>query len=137
MLIEVWDRSTLLDQERTIGRTKGEGAPLGARHEFDPVRPAALPRDAHVRLANPGEADGIRILRRGYSFTDGMDPSLGQLDAGLFFIAFQRDPQQFVDLQDRLARNDALNEYISHTGSAIFACPPGAAPGSYVGSTLL
>ena len=39
----------------------------------------------------------MRILRRGYSFTDGIDPATGQLDAGLFFIAFQRDPHaQFV-----------------------------------------
>jgi deferrochelatase/peroxidase EfeB len=132
MLIEVWDRSTLLDQEQTIGRTKSEGAPLGSTHEFDPVRPGALPSTSHVRLALPAA-----ILRRGYSFTDGIDPTLGQLDAGLFFISFQRDPRQFVELQTRLAQHDALNEYITHTGSGIFACPPGAAAGSYVGSTLL
>ena len=41
----------------------------------------------------------MRILRRGYSFTDGFDDELGQLDAGLFFIAYQRDPAQFVALQ--------------------------------------
>jgi deferrochelatase/peroxidase EfeB len=132
MLIEVWDRSTLSDQEQTIGRTKVEGAPLGSTHEFDPVRPAALPATSHVRLALPAS-----ILRRGYSFTDGIDPTLGQLDAGLFFISFQRDPGQFVELQTRLARHDALNEYITHTGSGLFACPPGVAPGSYVGATLL
>jgi hypothetical protein len=37
----------------------------------------------------------------------------------------------------RLARHDALDEYISHTGSAVFACPPGAKTGGYVGSGLL
>jgi deferrochelatase/peroxidase EfeB len=78
----------------------------------------------------------VRILRRGYSFTDGMDERLGELDAGLFFVSFQRDPAAFVTLQTRLARHDALDEYISHTGSAIFACPPGAHPGGYVGSGL-
>jgi deferrochelatase/peroxidase EfeB len=133
MLIEVWDRSTLGDQEQTIGRTKQEGAPLGSSREFDPVLLHALPPASHVRLAHPKN----RVLRRGYSFTDGMLPDLGQLDAGLFFISFQRDPQQFVELQETLARHDALNEYIAHTGSALFACPPGAAPGSYVGATLL
>jgi deferrochelatase/peroxidase EfeB len=137
MLIEVWDRSTLQDQERTIGRTKAEGAPLGSQHEFDPIRLARLPVDSHVRLANPGSNGGTRILRRGYSFTDGMDERLGQLDAGLFFVSYQRHPRQFVELQQRLARNDALNEYISHTGSAVFACPPGLRPGSYVGAGLI
>jgi deferrochelatase/peroxidase EfeB len=135
MLIEVWDRATLDDQEQTIGRHKSSGAPLGATREFDAVDRSKLPVDAHVRLAK----SDVRILRRGYSFTDGVDDRLGQLDAGLFFLAFQRDPRtQFVPLQRRLAQNDALNEYISHTGSAIFAVPPGATgPGRFVGDGLL
>lgn len=143
MLIEVWDRSPLDDQERTIGRHKMSGAPLGGKGEFDPVdlkarRPdgrPVIPVDAHIRLA--GEEKSEKILRRGYSFTDGMDPASGQLDAGLFFICFQRDPrQQFVPLQERLGKLDALNEYILHTGSAVFACPPGAQKGGYVGESL-
>jgi deferrochelatase/peroxidase EfeB len=32
---------------------------------------------------------------------------------------------------------DSLNQFIRHIGSAIFACPPGAAPGGYVGEGLL
>ena len=145
MLIEVWDRATLADQEATIGRTKVSGAPIGEQGEFDPVPLDArgtdgepvIPVDAHVRRAS-AEQTGIHMLRRGYSFTDGMDERLGQLDAGLFFIAFQRDPlTQFVPLQQRLGENDALNEYIKHTGSAVFACPPGAQRGGYVGDTLV
>ena len=133
MLIEVWDRASLKDQEETIGRVKDSGAPLGGRREFDPVNPARLPLDAHVRLARPAAGGGERILRRGYSFTDGMDPDLGELDAGLFFISFQRDPhRQFVAIQRRLAPNDALNEYVKHTGSALFAVPPGVRPGGHV-----
>ena len=34
---------------------------------------------------------------------------------------------------------DALNEYITHTGTAVFACPPGLREGDssgYWGSTL-
>ncbi|HEY7197430.1 MAG TPA: iron uptake transporter deferrochelatase/peroxidase subunit [Gaiellaceae bacterium] len=145
MLIEVWDRATLLDQEQTIGRTKIAGAPLGETEEFDPIQLAKkdssgdpiIPMDAHIRLASPTEHGGTKILRRGYSFTDGMDTRLGQLDAGLFFISYQRDPKQFITLQDKLARLDALNEYITHTGSAVFACPPGPRPGSPVGAGLL
>jgi deferrochelatase/peroxidase EfeB len=130
MLIEPWDTSTLDEQEQTIGRTKGAGAPLGQRTEFDPVDFAkqadgepAVPPTSHVFLANPTNA-GTAILRRGYSFVDGSD-GLGRLDAGLFFIAYQRDPARgFVQLQRNL-RRDAMNEYIRHTSSAVFACPPG------------
>jgi len=79
------------------------------------------------------------LLRRGYSFTDGIDPRTGQLDAGLFFLAYQRDPRrQFVPLQQRLAEADALNEYIQHVGSAVFAIPPGiSGPGDHIGAGLL
>ena len=144
MLLEVWDRAPLQDQERTIGRHKYSGAPLGGNDEFEPLPLDAernghpvIPRDAHVRLASAKENGGARILRRGYSFTDGVDESLGELEAGLFFISFQRDPEQFVAIQRRLGSMDALNEYIKHVGSALFAVPPGAAPGGYVGEALL
>jgi deferrochelatase/peroxidase EfeB len=137
MLIEVWDRASLDDQEVTIGRRKESGAPFGRRHEFDPVSLPRTPVDAHIRLAAPSENGSRRLLRRGYSFTDGMDVELGQLDAGLFFISYQNDPAAFVEVQRRLASSDALNEYVEHTGSALFACPPGAREGGYVGETLL
>jgi len=144
MLIEVWDRASLGDQEATIGRVKSTGAPLGRGAEHDKVdlkaRSAAgpvIPMDAHVRLAAPVTNDGVRILRRGYSFTDGFDPELGQLDAGLFFIAFQRDAhKQFAVVQRRLGP-DALNEYIKHVSSGLFAVAPGVArEGDYLGRAL-
>jgi deferrochelatase/peroxidase EfeB len=145
MLLEIWDRSSLEDQEQTIGRRKYSGAPLGGSDEFEPLPLDAqkdgkplIPVDAHVRLASAQANDGERILRRGYSFTDGVDESLGELEAGLFFICFQRDPaKQFVEIQRRLGSSDALNEYIKHVGSAVFAVPPGARSGGYVGETLL
>jgi deferrochelatase/peroxidase EfeB len=145
MLLEIWDRSSLSDQERTIGRAKYSGAPLGGRDEFEPLDlgatrrgEPAIPADAHVRLASAPTNSQERILRRSYSFTDGVDESLGELEAGLFFICFQRDPElQFVPIQRRLGELDALNEYIKHVGSAVFAIPPGARPGGYVGETLL
>jgi deferrochelatase/peroxidase EfeB len=137
MLIEVWDRASLDDQEVTIGRRKESGAPFGRPDEFDPVSLSRTPVDAHIRLAAPSENGGRRLLRRGYSFTDGMDVELGQLDAGLFFISYQNDPAAFVEVQRRLASSDALNEYIKNTGSALFACPPGAHEGGYVGEALL
>jgi deferrochelatase/peroxidase EfeB len=145
MLIEIWDRSSLGDQEGTIGRLKVTGAPIGRAAEEDTVplddRAAdgslLVPKDAHVRLAAPADNGGVKILRRGYSFTDGLDPRTGELDAGLFFVCFQRDPRsQFIPIQQRLAGSDALNEYIRHTGSGIFAIPPGIQPGGMLGSGL-
>ncbi len=136
MLIEVWDRAALGDQEQTIGRTKVLGAPLGGTDEFQTLKPTTLPADSHVRLAHPETNHGIAILRRGYSFTDGLE-SLGELDAGLFFLAYMRDPQAFVALQNRLGSHDALNEYIKHVGSGLWAIPPGIKPGGYVGEALL
>jgi deferrochelatase/peroxidase EfeB len=145
MYLETWDRSALSDQEATIGRQKQSGAPLGETAEHDMVDLAArhgdgrlvVPGDAHIRLASHATNDGARLLRRGYSFTDGVDPVTGQLDGGLFFIGYQRDPRTaFVPIQQRLAEHDALNEYIVHTGSAIFACPPGVASGGWIGESL-
>jgi deferrochelatase/peroxidase EfeB len=144
MLIEIWDRSALLDQEDTIGRQKYTGAPLGETNEFDPLDLSArkngklvIPKDAHVRLASSELNGGEEILRRGYSFTDGVVEELGELDAGLFFICFQKSPKtQFEAIQRRLGSSDALNEYIKHTSSAVFAVPPGARDGGYVGEGL-
>ena len=143
MLIEPWDTASLHEQEHAIGRTKGTGAPLGAKREFDPPDfsasahgSPAIPKSSHVFLAHPDNA-GTAILRRGYSFVDGSD-GLGRLDAGLFFLAFQRNPETgFVQVQRNL-RSDAMNDYIRHTSSAVFACPPGVrTSGDWWGRTLL
>jgi len=145
MNLEVWDRSSLGDQEETIGRQKYNGAPLGGTDEFEPLPledkdsngTPVIPANSHVRLASAQENGGVQILRRGYSFTDGVDQSLGELEAGLFFIAFQRDPEkQFVVLQRKLGVHDALDEYIKHVGSAVFAVPRGAEKGGFVGEAL-
>lgn len=133
MMVETWDRTPLAEQEAIFGRDKGEGAPLGGAKEFDEPDFAAKGADgepvigevAHVRLAHPDFNNGAHLLRRGYNFVDGSD-GLGRLDAGLFFIAYQRDPRrQFVPVQRSLARADILNEYIRHVSSGLWACPPG------------
>ena len=144
ILFDVWDATSLEGQERVIGREKLSGAPLGAKDEYDPVDLVAktngsptIPTDAHVRLASPNYNDGQRILRRGYSYSEPPEPGSGQIDAGLFFICFQRNPQrQFIPLQRRLAESDALNHHTLHTASAVFACPPGAKQGGFVGEGL-
>ncbi|MGW7166388.1 iron uptake transporter deferrochelatase/peroxidase subunit [Streptomyces sp. NPDC054884] len=124
MHIETWDRTSLQEQEDIFGRDKGEGAPVGKAKEHDEPFLKAMKPDAHVRLAHPDSNQGATILRRGYSFTDGTD-GLGRLEAGLFFLAYMRDVGNgFVRIQRHLA-TDALNEYIQHVGSAVFAVPPG------------
>ncbi|MFD8672967.1 iron uptake transporter deferrochelatase/peroxidase subunit [Streptomyces seoulensis] len=137
MNIETWDRASLQEQEDVFGRDKGEGAPVGKAKEHDAPFLKAMKPDAHVRLAHPDSNGGITILRRGYSFTDGTD-GLGRLDAGLFFLAYQRDVREgFIPLQRRLSAHDALNEYIQHVGSAVFAVPPGVRdPHDWWGRTL-
>ncbi|MCU1404098.1 MAG: efeB [Glaciihabitans sp.] len=144
MTIETWDRTALREQETVVGRTKGVGAPLSGGTEFTAPDFAATGRadeplisdSSHVKLAHPSSNGGATLLRRGYNFVDGND-DLGRLNAGLFFLCFQRDPRtQFVPLQLNLAKNDAMNEYLRHVGSGIFAVPPGAANGSYVGASL-
>ncbi|MCX4991321.1 MULTISPECIES: iron uptake transporter deferrochelatase/peroxidase subunit [unclassified Streptomyces] len=125
MNIETWDRTPLQEQEDIFGRDKGEGAPVGKARERDEPFLKAMKPDAHVRLAHPHSNDGATLLRRGYSFTDGTD-GLGRLEAGLFFLAYQRDVRKgFIPVQRNLSRIDALNEYIQHVSSAIFAVPPG------------
>jgi len=143
MHIETWDRTSLREQESLVGRDRAEGAPLSGGSEFtqpDLDRQGRggplVPLDSHVRLAHPSQNGGTRMLRRGYNFTDGSD-SLGRLDAGLFFIAFVRDPDQhYIPMQKRLASKDGLREYLQHTGSGLWAVPPGVRAGEHVGQAL-
>lgn len=134
MNIETWDSDAIGDQERVFGRVKGSGAPLGHGHEFDaidlsaagPDGAPAIDPNSHVALAHPDNNGGVKLLRRSYNYTGGVNPATGHLDAGLFFIAYQRDPHtQFAAIQRQLGRRDNLNEYIKHLSSSVFACPPG------------
>ena len=145
MQIEPWDRTSLREQETLVGRDRGEGAPLSGGTEFTEPDFAVQGRegpliatDAHVRLAHPTQNKGVKMLRRGYNFTDGSN-SLGRLDAGLFFIAFVRDPDvHYIPMQTQLSSRDALMEYLQHTGSGLFAVPPGVTTkDGYIGEGLL
>jgi deferrochelatase/peroxidase EfeB len=144
MFIENWDRDYLEDQQNVIGRSKAGGAPLSGGTEFttpdldakDDQGNLIIPASAHIRLASHETNHGIQILRRGYSYTDRIDPQRGTLLGGLFFLAYMKNPSQFITLQRSLGNHDALNEYIQHTGSAVFACPPGLRENQHWGDTL-
>lgn len=141
MHLETWDRTSLKEQENTFGRHRDSGAPLGAVDEFDPVDlelkddkgNLVIPEDCHVRLA---KEVGEEIYRRAFSYANGIDPRTGQFDAGLLFISFQKDPQQFIKVQKNLGTKDKLNEYITHEGSGLFAILPGVEEGGYLGQSL-
>lgn len=144
MFVEQWDRAALAEQESIIGRHKHSGAPLGRAAETDqpdyPGDPdgARIPLDAHIRLANPhtAQATATRILRRGFSYSHGVDAA-GQLDQGLAFISYQRRLAHFLDIQHRLS-GERLEEYIQAEGGGFFFTLPGAtAADDWLGRALL
>jgi deferrochelatase/peroxidase EfeB len=130
--LERWQALPVAEQEQVIGRRRDSGAPLGQRREYDPAPLERFPPHAHARLAAPRSNGGAAMLRRGYSYDDGGG------DAGLLLLAYLRDPRrQFVPVQRRLAQHDALADHTRAIGSAVFAIPPGARPGGFIGAPLL
>ncbi len=152
--LENWDRLPVDLQEQVIGRSKVSGAPLGAKTEFDALDlttrsggQPVIPATAHARLAAPESNGGAIILRRAFSYNNGTTPFVErwppwrqalEYDAGLLFLAYQTDPRTaFIRINNRLAIDDALNQFTTHTASGIFAIPPGAArPGNWIGEEL-
>lgn len=141
MHLETWDRTSLQGQEATFGRHRDSGAPIGSKKEFDEVDLEAkddsgnphIPANSHMALARKVKD---RIMRRGFSYSSGLIDDTGAYDAGLLFISFQKNPNQFINIQNALGRTDKLNEYITHRGSGVFACFPGIQKGSYIGEKL-
>ena len=144
--LEDWFAKTREHQEDVIGRSLVNGAALGAKREREPVDldlrdtegALLIPGHAHVRLANPRNTGGARIYRRGWNYDDGWAPD-GSRDAGLLFVAWQSDLRRgFLPIQRSLvSRNDALNDYTTHVGSAVFAVPGRRQDEAYAGQRLL
>ncbi|HLS79220.1 MAG TPA: Dyp-type peroxidase [Nocardia sp.] len=144
MNLDTWDEIDPAAREFTVGRRLADGAPLTGADEFDEPDFEAvdsygipvIPPSSHIARARHTH-DGERFLRRGYNYDDAPGP--GRIsDSGLLFTAYQRDPHaQFLPVQARLAEFDALNEWTTPIGSAVFALPPGVQePGGYLGQTL-
>jgi deferrochelatase/peroxidase EfeB len=152
--LEHWDRMTVGFQEQVVGRHKYSGAPLGGKREFEPLNLTAvdadgnplIPENAHARLSAPDVNGGVQILRRAYSYNDGVNFTAerwppwrqgNEYDAGLFFMGYQRDPRTgFVAIHAKLSRMDAMNQFITHVGGGLFACPGGAGKGEFIGQRL-
>ncbi|SDM58964.1 iron uptake transporter deferrochelatase/peroxidase subunit [Streptomyces wuyuanensis] len=145
MLLDDWEKLNLRDQELVIGRRKSDGAPLtggGETTELDldrtgPDGSLVVPANAHARISAPEQNAGAAMLRRPFSYHDGMAAD-GTPDAGLLFVCWQADPLRgFVPVQRKLDRGDALSTFIRHEASGLFAVPGGAEKGEYVGERLL
>jgi len=152
--LEHWDRMTLAFQEQTVGRHKYSGAPLGKKHEFDKADYDAtdsdgnpiIPENSHIHLGAAVNNDGAQILRRPYSYNDGANVTAErwppwreemEFDAGLFFICYQRDPRTgFVKIFEKMAKFDMMNQFVTHTGGGLYACPGGVKDGEFIGQRL-
>ncbi|MFD7971539.1 iron uptake transporter deferrochelatase/peroxidase subunit [Streptomyces clavifer] len=145
MLLDDWEQLPVDRQERVIGRRKADGAPLSGGSETtemdldkaDADGRLLIPDNAHARISSPEKNGGAAMLRRPFSYHDGISDD-GTPDAGLLFVCWQADPfKGFVPVQRKLDRGDALSPFIRHESSGLFAVPGGVAAGEYVGQRLL
>lgn len=147
-MVERWDRTALVEQERVFGRRKMTGAPLdGGPDATEQQVPdyAADPEgrvtdaESHIRLANPRDAESQKnlILRRPFNYSRGALKN-GQLDQGLLFICWQADLEAgFIAVQNRL-NGEPLEEYIKPIGGGYFFALPGVRDdANYLGRTLV
>lgn len=120
---EFWDRDTVHDQERIVGRRRDgrwlDGTPSTEQPAFgaDP-QGRITPLDAHVRRATPDRRNPPPLIRRGYNYHRSIE------DQGLIFSCFQRDlAQGFETVQHRL-QGEAMTKYTLTVGGGYFFVPP-------------
>lgn len=152
--LDHWDDMNIAFQEETVGRMKVSGAPIGKKLEKEELGLQRTDKDgnlvvnefSHAAMSAPESNDGAQILRRAFNYDNGLMkvaerwPPWRQLvtfDAGLLFQCYQRDPRTgFIKIFTKMAQLDMLNQFVTHVGSGIFACPHGVKPGQYIGQDL-
>ena len=143
MTLDTWDELDDPGKEQSVGRRLDTGAPLTGVDEFDApdftaVDAAGIPRIApfsHVARAHP-RACVDRMLRRSFNYVTEPDAH-GEVDQGLLFAAYCANlTTQYLPVQQRLADQDLLNDWTVPIGSAVFALPPGCAPGEILGAGM-
>lgn len=143
MNLDKWDTASREIQEKSMGRRLSDGAPLSGGTETDDLDLAAkddgelvIPLDAHARLAHPSNNKNRLMLRRGLNYTYNDDSGL--ISSGLIFQAFVANlAEQFIPVQQTLDQSDAMNEWLTPIGSAVFVIPPGFTAENYLGKSLL
>ncbi|MFJ7751462.1 Dyp-type peroxidase [Arthrobacter sp. NPDC097144] len=147
MDLDTWDELDRRGREESVGRTLATGAPLTGTAEHDEPDFAArtslgfpvIAQSSHLRRARPDD-ERQRIFRRPYNYDDppaAGSSSGGVSNSGQIFVSYQADvDRQFVPIQQRLDQLDILNEWTTPVGSAVFAVPPGAEEGGFVGEVL-
>ncbi|WP_326682730.1 Dyp-type peroxidase [Streptomyces sp. NBC_01237] len=120
---DLWDKDSVREQERIIGRRRDggwlDGTPVDERPNYaaDPTG-RLTPLDSHVRLAAPDRRSPPPIVRRSYSY------DRGNGDTGIIFSCFQRDlTQGFEAAQERL-QGESMAKYLLTTGGGYFFVPP-------------
>ena len=143
--VEFWDRTPLQEQEAIFGREKYSGAPLGHKNEHDVPDYSAdpegktIPKDSHMRLANPRDAEFMRrhrLYRRPFNYSRGLSKA-GQLDVGLVFICYQANLADGFIFVQKLLDFEPLEEYISPFGGGFFFTLPGVDQGGFLGQSLV
>ncbi|WP_432033208.1 Dyp-type peroxidase [Streptomyces antibioticus] len=118
-----WDRDTVHDQERIIGRRRDgrwlDGTPSAERPVFaaDP-HGTTTPLDSHVRRAAPDRRHPPPLVRRGYNYRRGTD------DQGLIFSCFQRDLAEGFEAVQKRLEGEAMAKYALTVGGGYFFVPP-------------
>ncbi len=140
--LEHWYHMSVAYQEQAIGELKHPHTADGQANVPADADGEALP--SHLRIV-ASHAD--TMLRRSFSYNDGVSVIAErwppwreglEYDAGMFFICYQSDPREgFIGLYDKMSKHDVmLNQFWTHVGSGLFACPHGAKAGEYIGQEL-
>lgn len=120
---ELWDKDSVPEQERIIGRRRDgrwlDGAPTDEEPNFaaDP-KGRLTPLDSHVRLAAPDRRDPPPVVRRGYSY------DRGDGDTGLVFSCFQHDLAKGFEAVQKRLEGEAMATYLLTTGGGYYFVPP-------------
>ena len=141
--IEHWVHMSQAYQESALGRYKHPGVKSSDEKVSDTISDEG--EMTHMQIVTPKSTS---MLRRSYSYNNGVDfiserwPPWRQgleYDAGMLFICYQKDPRTaFVEMYDKMSKYDIkLNQFWTHEASGLFAYPPAAREGEYVGQALL
>jgi dye decolorizing peroxidase len=143
MQLNTWDKLGRTDKEQVIGRHLDTGAPLGSKHENDPLDLNAvddrglkvIPNFAHVRRASPTNPKE-RFFRRPFNYEVGTAAD-GTPDVGLLWTAYQKNVnEQYLPVQKRLDEFDLLSKWTSPIGSSVWGIAHGVKKGNVLAEDL-